>query len=419
MCLPFLARVETLYICFFILLVPNYFALRLKSEKASNYQKGHKASHRHYGEDNHDNTQASRRTTYRINMPMKVAKLILPQIRNKNQETIIRIYPDKSNEAQNQTGSNYLLSLSYKKLNDEGPQNQVFKDPCPGGCCCCPGMNVDPMSICNPGCPVCPTPCICCSCCSSPPPPPPPPPPEKPPPPTCPMVCLPCCPCFKPCPCRPCLHRPIHRPCYPPCRLPAPPIQGPLHAPCIPAPPVMGPCHPPCLPKLMPPIRPPPEPLPPIIPNRPIVVDHPLRGPPIFIDQCRDSIIECRTFAKMGMCNHPSPFHSIEQIRKICPFSCGICKDYDENAALLRRQTHTLHKLHVPPAIRAKLNRALEQIIRNKALEGNSAVEPQQEKLVTKEQQTGEKKSRNTSTSQTLLSHGGKKKADKENRRGS
>lgn len=108
-------------------------------EKASNYHKGHKASHRHYGEDNHDNTQASRRTTYRINMPMKVAKLILPQIRNKNQETIIRIYPDKRNEAQNQTGSNYLLSLSYKKLNDEGPQNQVFKDPCPGGCCCCPG----------------------------------------------------------------------------------------------------------------------------------------------------------------------------------------------------------------------------------------------------------------------------------------
>lgn len=127
--------------------------------------------------------------------------------------------------------------------------------------------------------------CICCSCCSSPPPPPPPPPPEKPPPPTCPMVCLPCCPCVKPCPCRPCLHRPIHRPCYPPCRLPAPPIQGPLHAPCIPAPPVMGPCHPPCLPKLMPPIRPPPEPLPPIIPNRPIVVDHPLRGPPIFIGE--------------------------------------------------------------------------------------------------------------------------------------
>lgn len=108
-------------------------------EKASNYHKGHKASHRHYGEDNHDNTQASRRTTYRINMPVKVAKLILPQIRNKNQETIIRIYPDKRNEAQNQTGSNYLLSLSYKKLNDEGPQNQVFKDPCPGGCCCCPG----------------------------------------------------------------------------------------------------------------------------------------------------------------------------------------------------------------------------------------------------------------------------------------
>ena len=110
--------------------------------KPSMYMKNHKGSHRSHVSDSQASSQASRRSTYRINMPMRVAKLLLPQIGNKNQETIIRIYPDKTAEQnqQNQNGSNYVLSLSYKKLNEEGPNNTVFKDPCPqGGCCCCSG----------------------------------------------------------------------------------------------------------------------------------------------------------------------------------------------------------------------------------------------------------------------------------------
>ena len=45
-------------------------------------------------------------------------------------------------------------------------------------------------------------------------------------------------------------------------------------------------------------------------------------------DQCRDVLPECRQYAKRGMCNHASPFHTIQQIRKICPFSCGICNKW-------------------------------------------------------------------------------------------
>lgn len=43
--------------------------------------------------------------------------------------------------------------------------------------------------------------------------------------------------------------------------------------------------------------------------------------------------------------------------------------------------------------MRAKLNRALAQIIRNRDLEGHSTLEPQQNKAGKKEEQTGEKKS--------------------------
>lgn len=120
--------------------------------------------------------------------------------------------------------------------------------------------------------------CCCCCCCSSPPPPPPP-PPKKPPPPPCPMVCVPCNPCPRP-PCRPIC---IPRPCHSPCRIPAPPVHAPILGPCVPAPPAMGPCHPPCFPQRPPLVPASLHPAPPIISNRPIVVDHPLKGPPIFI----------------------------------------------------------------------------------------------------------------------------------------
>ena len=117
---------------------PIYFIFFV-SGKTPIHIKNSKASYRDYDSpDDHDSSPASRRSTYRINMPMKVAKLILPQITNKNQETIIRIYPDESSDKQNQTGRNYLLSLSYKKINDNGIQNTAFQD-CMGGCCCCPG----------------------------------------------------------------------------------------------------------------------------------------------------------------------------------------------------------------------------------------------------------------------------------------
>lgn len=114
--------------------------------KHSSQEKDHKASRRYHVNQYNKNSLASRRTTYRINMPMKVAKLILPQITNKNQETIIRIYPDKSEHAQNQTGSNYMLSLSYKKLNDEvhSSKLEAGRRACyygrRPGCCstCCP-----------------------------------------------------------------------------------------------------------------------------------------------------------------------------------------------------------------------------------------------------------------------------------------
>lgn len=51
--------------------------------------------------------------------------------------------------------------------------------------------------------------------------------------------------------------------------------------------------------------------------------------------------------------------------------------------------------------MRAKLNTALEQIIRNEALEGHSTVEPQEDKPAVKEEQTGEKKSHDTISIQT------------------
>lgn len=402
MCLRLLRKIK---IFLLIIWVQTASTLRLKSGKDSIQDKDHKASRRFHVNDYQNSSLASKRATYRINMPAKVAKLILPQMTNKNQETIIRIYPDKS--AQNQSTANYMLSLSYKKLNDDDISNKlkIGRRACyygqRPGCCsvCCPGSMCNPSMlpgscICCPR-PICPQPpCCCCCCCSSPPaPPPPPPPPKKPPPPPCPMVCLPCNPCPRPPPCRPlCIPRPIIRPCHPPCRIPAPPVTGPIDGPCIAAPPVMGPCHPPCMPQK--PFLPGPlHPAPPIPAGRPVVVDHPLKGPPIFIDQCRDVLPECKAFAKSGMCNHPTPFHSIQQIRKICAFSCGICNDYDENAALLRR--HTSSPIHVRPAVRAKLNRALAQIIRNQDLEGQSTLRPEQDQAGSNKlgEETGEKRS--------------------------
>ena len=105
----------------------------------SSYVKGHKTTHRHHERYKQGNDKAARRSTFHISMPAKVAKLILPRITNRNQETIIRIYPDKAAESQNQTGRNFLMSLSYKKLNESTPQDSLFRDPqCGGGCCCCP-----------------------------------------------------------------------------------------------------------------------------------------------------------------------------------------------------------------------------------------------------------------------------------------
>lgn len=43
--------------------------------------------------------------------------------------------------------------------------------------------------------------------------------------------------------------------------------------------------------------------------------------------------------------------------------------------------------------MRTKLNRALAQIIRNTALEGNSVIEPQENELLSNEEQKGKKKS--------------------------
>lgn len=86
-------------------------------------------------------------------MPAKVAKLILPQMTNKNQETIIRIYPDKS--AQNQSTANYMLSLSYKKLNDDDVSNKLKI----GRRACYYGQRPGCCSVCCPG-------CKCSYCCS-------------------------------------------------------------------------------------------------------------------------------------------------------------------------------------------------------------------------------------------------------------
>jgi len=115
--------------------------------KDSIKDKDHKATRRFHVNDYQNSSLASKRTTYRINMPAKVAKLILPQMTNKNQETIIRIYPDTSAPAQNQSSANYMLSLSYKKLNDEDVSNKlkIGRRACyyghGPGCCsaCCPG----------------------------------------------------------------------------------------------------------------------------------------------------------------------------------------------------------------------------------------------------------------------------------------
>ena len=62
---------------------------------------------------------------------------------------------------------------------------------------------------------------------------------------------------------------------------------------------------------------------------------------------------------------------------------------FDENSALLRRNVNT--KLRVPLALRLKLNRAMAQIIRNKELEENDAIEPH---VRTNVEQSGVKKSK-------------------------
>ncbi|XP_015756056.1 PREDICTED: uncharacterized protein LOC107335553 [Acropora digitifera] len=152
MCSKYLEKIQIVHICLLLLWLHNLTALRLKSGKSYSLRK--KTTHRYHERYKQSNDNAARRSTFHISMPAKVAKLILPRITNKNQETIIRIYPDKAAESQNQTGRNFLMSLSYKKLNDSTPQDSLFRDPqCGGGCCCCPDMNVDPMSICRPGCP--------------------------------------------------------------------------------------------------------------------------------------------------------------------------------------------------------------------------------------------------------------------------
>ena len=108
-------------------------------DSGKSYSLRKKTTHRYQERYKQGNDNAARRSTFHISMPAKVAKLILPRITNKNQETIIRIYPDKAAESQNQTGRNFLMSLSYKKLNDSTPQDSLFRDPqCGGGCCCCP-----------------------------------------------------------------------------------------------------------------------------------------------------------------------------------------------------------------------------------------------------------------------------------------
>ena len=88
-------------------------------------------------------------------MPAKVAKLILPQMRDKNQETIIRIYPDTSTPTQNQSTANYMLSLSYKKLNDDDVLNKLKI----GRRACYYGHRPGCCSVCCPG-------CKCSHCCS-------------------------------------------------------------------------------------------------------------------------------------------------------------------------------------------------------------------------------------------------------------
>ena len=68
---------------------------------------------------------------------------------------------------------------------------------------------------------------------------------------------------------------------------------------------------------------------------------------------------------------------------------------FDENSALLRRNMNT--KLRVPLALRLKLNRAMVQIIRNKELEENDAIEPH---VRTNVEQSGVKKSQESRVAQ-------------------
>ena len=58
-------------------------------------------------------------------------------------------------------------------------------------------------------------------------------------------------------------------------------------------------------------------------------------------------------------------------------------------------------KLRVPLAMRLKLNRAMAQIIRNKELEENDAIEPHKDKLESNVEQPGVKKSRESRILQT------------------
>ena len=75
------------------------------------------------------------------------------------------------------------------------------------------------------------------------------------------------------------------------------------------------------------------------------------------------------------------------------PFFFFLSFSYDENAALLRRHTSPL--IHVRPGVRAKLNRALAQIIRNQDLEGQSTLRPEQDRTGSNKlgEETGEKRS--------------------------
>ena len=93
---------------------------------------------------------ARRLINYKIDLPLKLARLLFPQMTKNNTETVIRIYPEPSRPGQQ--GNGLMVSLARRPLLDRaglGSRLKMSRRRCMFGSCpgCCPEC----CSVCCPG----------------------------------------------------------------------------------------------------------------------------------------------------------------------------------------------------------------------------------------------------------------------------